>query len=109
VDHLTFVVPPHDVQEDESFTVKVALADANGDVVTRSGIVIYLALFQGDKNVTGRLDGDRFVATVDGVSTFNIKVSKKGKYRIRALTDDLPELGPHGPEPFLFSDEFQVR
>jgi len=26
-----------------------------------------------------------------------------------ALTDDLPELGPHGPEPPLFSEEFEVE
>jgi hypothetical protein len=109
VDHLTFLVQPKDVSKEQSFSVKVALVDSDGNVVDLSGIVIYVALFLGDQNVNLRLDGERFIATVDGVSTFDLKVKKKGKYRIRALTDDLPELGPHGPEPFLFSDEFEVR
>jgi hypothetical protein len=38
-----------------------------------------------------------------------VSVDKKGRYRLRALTDDLPELGPHGPEPYLFSRVFEVK
>jgi hypothetical protein len=112
VDHLAFLVPPpHEVQRNESFTVQVALVKANGDVVSLSGIVIYLGLFRHGQDVpdNSHLEGERFVATVDGVSTFSLRIDKKEKYRLRALTDDLPELGPHGPEPFLFSDEFEVK
>ena len=29
--------------------------------------------------------------------------------RFRVLSDQLPELGPHGPEPFLFSVPFEVK
>ncbi len=112
VDHLVFLVqPPQEVRKNESFSVQVALVDVNGDVVPLSGIVIYLGLFREGQDVPNNdpLVGERFVATVDGVSTYNLQVDKKGKYRLRALTDDLPELGPHGPEPFLFSDLFEVK
>lgn len=112
VDHLVFLEqPPQDVRKDESFSVQVALVDSDGDVVPLSGIVIYLGLFREGQDVPNNdpLVGERFVATVDGVSTYNLQVDKKGKYRLRALTDDLPELGPHGPEPFLFSDLFEVK
>jgi hypothetical protein len=109
VDHLIFLVQPQDVRKNESFSVKVALVDANEDVVPLDGIVIYVALFDDDENVTSHLEGERFVATEGGVSTFELQVDKKGKYRLRALTDDLPELGPHGPEPFLFSRLFEVK
>jgi hypothetical protein len=112
VDHLVYLVqPPEEVQKNESFSVQVALVDAGGDVVPLSGIVIYLGLFQDGKDepTNEHLQGERFVGTVDGVSTFNLQIDKKEKYRLRALTDDLPELGPHGPEPFLFSDLFEVK
>jgi hypothetical protein len=36
-------------------------------------------------------------------------VNRSGTYRFRALSDELPFLGPHGPEPYLFSETFQVR
>jgi len=112
VDHLVFVQqPPQEVRRNESFSVRVALVDSNGDVVPLSGIVIYLGLFREGQDVPNNdpLVGERFVATVDGVSSYNLEVDKKEKYRLRALTDDLPELGPHGPEPFLFSDLFEVK
>ena len=111
VDHLVYLVQPRDVKRNESFSVQVALVDSNSDVVPLSGIVIYLGLFQDGKDEPNndRLKGERFVGSVDGVSTFTLQIDRKGKYRLRALTDDLPELGPHGPEPFLFSDLFEVR
>lgn len=112
VDHLVFLEqPPREVRRNESFSVRVALVDSNGDVVPLPGIVIYLGLFREGQDMpdNDRLVGERFVATVDGVSTYNLRVDQKGKYRLRALTDDLPELGPHGPEPFLFSDQFEVK
>lgn len=111
VHHLVYLVQPRDVNRNQSFSVQAALVDANGDVVPLSGIVIYLGLFQDGKDQPNneRLQGERLVSSVDGVSTFNLQIDKKGKYRLRALTDDLPELGPHGPEPFLFSDLFEVK
>jgi hypothetical protein len=46
---------------------------------------------------------------VDGLATFELSITENGKYRLRALTDDLPELGPHGPEPWLYSYVFEVK
>ena len=43
------------------------------------------------------------------IATFEMSITRKGKYRLRALTDDLPELGPHGPEPWLYSYVFEVK
>jgi hypothetical protein len=110
VDRLVFLVPPRDVAENETFTVQVALVDADGDVVPLSGVFIYLALFEkGDDSPSNDdLRGERFENTQDGVAVFDLAVERDGRYRLRALTDDLPELGPHGPEPYLFSEEFEV-
>ena len=111
IDRLDYLVaPPSDVDEDETFEVRVALVDADGDVVPRSGVEIYLALFRdGDEHPTNALfEGDRFAGTDAGVAVFVVSVRGEGRYRLRALTDDLPELGPHGPEPYLFSDPFEV-
>ena len=110
VDRLVFQVPPRDVEEDQTFSVEVALVDAAGNVVPLSGIVIYIGLFpQGKDSPANRhLRGGRFESTENGVAAFEVAVEKKGRYRLRALTDDLPELGPHGPEPYLFSDVFEV-
>jgi hypothetical protein len=111
VDHFVFTIQPHDVRRDDRFTVEVAMVDVAGNVVPLSGIVIYLGLFDQaiDITVNKRLEGNRFVATRDGVATFDgLAVTKKGTYRFRALSDQLPELGPHGPEPFLFSVPFDV-
>jgi hypothetical protein len=57
-----------------------------------------------------RLLGNRFRATEDGVAVFDdLGVTKEGRYRLRVLSDQLPELGPHGPEPYLFSLPFDVE
>jgi adhesin/invasin len=112
VDHLAFLVePPAEVQENQPFTLQVALVDAGGNVVPMSGVFIYLGLFREgeDHPSNDDLAGDRFANTVNGVAVLNPSIQKKGKYRIRALTDDLPELGPHGPEPYLFSRLFEVK
>jgi hypothetical protein len=111
VDRLIFQVQPHDVRKKETFTVKVALVDVNGDVVPLSGIFIYLDLFEDGKDVPNNrlLRGEHFENTEDGVSSFDVHVDEKGSYRLEARTDDLPELGPHGPEPYLFSDLFRVN
>lgn len=110
-DHFVFSVQPHDVNEDELFSVEVTVLDASGAVVPVSGMLIYLGLFEEGKDVPTnvRLVGERFQDTVDGVAVFsNLAVSRKGKYQLRALTDD-PPLGPHGPSPYLFSDVFEVH
>ena len=111
VDRLVFQVEPGDADVRERFRVEVALVDEDGDVVPLSGIVIYLALFRGDNDVPSNslLIGDRFGETENGVAVFDdIGVTRAGTYRLRALTDDLPEHGPQGPEPHLFSRQFVV-
>jgi hypothetical protein len=105
------VAPPASVRRGESFRVEVALVDADGDVVPLDGIFIYLGLFkEGDDSPSNdELGGERFENTADGVAVFDIAVEEEGRWRLRALTDDLPELGPHGPEPYLFSPVFEVE
>jgi hypothetical protein len=112
VDHLEFrVEPPATIERNESFHVEVRLVDANGALVPLSEIFIYLGLFPegSDTPSNDDLNGERFENTVDGIAKFDLRVEKKGRYRLRALTDDLPELGPNGPEPFLFSRVFEVN
>jgi hypothetical protein len=112
VDHLIFLVePPAVAGENQTFTVQVAVVDAGGSVVPLSGIFIYLGLFRegADHPSNDDLGGDRFANTENGIAVLNVSVQKKGRYQLRALTDDLPELGPHGPEPYLFSRVFEVR
>src|SRR5919107_1742774 len=102
VDRLVYrFPPPRQAKKDQPFAVKVALVDKNGEVVPLDGILIYLGLFpEGSANPRNQLlNGNRFVSTVDGLATFTLSITEKGEYRLRALTDDLPELGPHGPEP----------
>jgi hypothetical protein len=112
VDHFVFRLQPHDVRKNERFRVEVALADADGNVVPLSGILLYLGLFPiGSESPTNtRLLGNRFRETEDGVAVFDdLAVDKKGHYWFRVLSDQLPELGPHGPEPYLFSLPFEVK
>ena len=103
--------PPEHPKLNQPFAVKVALVDADGEVVPLDGILIYLGLFpEGSASPNNQLiDGSRFESTVDGLATFEMSITRKGKYRLRALTDDLPELGPHGPEPWLYSYVFEVK
>jgi hypothetical protein len=107
VDHFVFEVQPHDVQKNESFSVQVALVDAAGNVVPLQGVVIYLGLFREGRSEPSntRLDGERFRATVDGVAVFSdLRVNHDGHgYRLRALSDALPTIGP------TFSNPFDVR
>lgn len=112
VDHLVFSVqPPVQVGENQTFHAEVALVDAGGAVVPLSGVFIYLGLFREghDDPSNDDLGGERFENTTDGVAAFDLTVQKKGRFSLRALTDDLPELGPHGPEPYLFSRVFEVK
>jgi hypothetical protein len=110
VDRLVFLVPPGDVSENETFHVEVALVDAAGDPVPLSGIPIYVALIREghDTPSNGFLRGGRFQSTEDGVAAYDLAVLREGRYRLRALTDDLPDFGPGGPEPYLFSGVFEV-
>jgi hypothetical protein len=89
----------------------VALVDEDGDIVPLSGIFIYLDLFRegNDHPSNNELWGEKFENTEDGVAVFDIRVQDEGRWRLRALSDDLPTLGPHGPEPWLFSDFFRVE
>ena len=112
VDRLVYRFPPAQfIRQDESFPIKVALVDSSGDVVPLDDILIYLELFpEGSENPTSQaIVGSRFESTVDGIATFQIAITRTGDIRLRALTDDLPELGPHGPEPWLYSYLFEVR
>jgi hypothetical protein len=90
--------------------VEVALVDAAGDPVPLSGILIYVALIREghDTPSNGFLRGGRFQSTEDGVAAYDLAVLREGRYRLRALTDDLPDFGPGGPEPYLFSGVFEV-
>jgi hypothetical protein len=118
--HFIFLQPPRDVEENEEFTVRVAIVDAGGDIVPLSGIETYIGLFrvgQEDPSNT-RLLGDRFRDTQNGVAEFRFRITngnfgtvtgESEHYRLRALSDELPQLGPHGPEPFLYSDVFEVE
>ena len=112
VDHFVFRLQPHDVDTGEPFGVEVAMVDAVGNVVDLSGILIYIGLFRegSDMPVNERMSGNRFQDTEHGVAVFDdLAITVPGRYRIRALSDQLPQLGPHGPEPFLFSLEFEVE
>lgn len=106
VDRFFFRVQPHDVDEDEPFSVEVALVDAAGNVVPLSGIVIYIGLFpEGSSSpANNRLLGQRFRQTGNGVAVFSdLRVTHGNtSYRFRALSDDLPALGP------VFSQLFTV-
>jgi hypothetical protein len=111
VHRLIFLVPPQDARVKETISFQVALVDANDNVVPLSGVFIYLDLFPEGSNVPDNqlLRGEHFENTGAGIAEFGVRIEKKGSYRLRALTDDLPELGPHGPQPYLFSELFQVR
>jgi hypothetical protein len=109
-DHFVFLVPPRDVDEEEPFPVEVALVDAAGNVVPLSGIEVYVGLFrEGNDSPSNRLlVGDQVEDTENGVVVFSLQITEEGRYRLRVLSDDLPALGPHGPEPWLFSNPFEV-
>jgi hypothetical protein len=111
VDRLIYVTPPRDAAVNETFRVEVALVDADGDVVPLSGIFIYLGLFKEGQDTPSNnlVSGEHFENTQDGIAAFDLSIDRAGRYRLRALTDDLPELGPHGPEPFLYSAVFEIE
>jgi hypothetical protein len=106
VDHFVFQIqPPRRLEKDKEFTMQVALADAAGNVVPLNGVVIYVDLFrQGREHPSNtRVLGDRFRETQNGAAVFDLRVTEdENAYRFRALSDDLPQLGP------VFSREFDV-
>jgi hypothetical protein len=113
VNRFVFVQQPEGTRVKEKQEMKVAMVDAAGNIIPLSGIEIYLGLFRRGRDDefaanNSLLIGDRFAETKNGVATFHLGVSEVGTYKFRALSDDLPGAGPHGPEPFLFSDPFNV-
>jgi hypothetical protein len=111
VHRLMFLVQPRDARAKETISFQVALVDANDNVVPLSGVFIYLALYPEGSSVPNNqlLRGEHFENTDAGVAEFGVRIEEKGNYRLSALTDDLPELGPHGPQPYLFSELFRVH
>jgi hypothetical protein len=99
-----FTVQPRDVDEDEPFTVEVALVDAGGNVVPLSGVLLYVALFREgkDKPSNGDLNGERFRETVNGVAMFTgLRVTKNDDgYRFRARSDAFLAVEPEFSDPF---------
>lgn len=109
---LTFLEqPPPNLEENQTFNARVALLDASGNLVAISGVVVYVGLFpEGDEFPSNDLlEGERFVSTVGGVAEFQLRVTEEDRYRLRALTDDLPRFGRGGPQPYLFSQVFDVN
>lgn len=102
-----FRIQPREVTEDERFTVEVALVDEAGNLVPVSGVLMYLGLFRqgNDTPSNGDLEGGRFQTTESGVAVFDdLRVTREDEgYRFRALSDDLPAVGP------AFSDPFDVN
>jgi hypothetical protein len=113
VDHFVFLREPDGIRANESQDIRVAMVDAMGNVVQISGIELYLGLFHREDDDSyavrnQRLRGDRFADTKNGIATFHLAVTEPGTYKFRVLSDELPELGPHGPEPYVFSSTFNV-
>jgi hypothetical protein len=106
VDHFVFQIQPQeDLDKDQALSMQVALADAAGNVVPLNGVVIYVELFrEGEDHPSNtRVVGDRFRETQNGAAVFDLRVTKDDDdYRFRALSDDLPQLGP------VFSRAFDV-
>lgn len=107
VDHFVFQIqPPQHRNRDEAIPMQVALADAAGNVVPLNGVVIYVELFREgqDHPSNTRVRGDRFRETQNGAAVFDLRVTENDYgYRFRALSDDLPQLGP------AFSRAFDVN
>lgn len=104
VDRFVFRVQPPDVDQDDPFTVEVALVDQGGNVVPLSGILIYLGLFREGEEAPSNthVEGERFRETENGVAVFSgLRVTREDEaYQFRALSDDLPAIGPAFSDPF---------
>jgi adhesin/invasin len=111
VDRLVFLVQPHDAKKKDIISFRVALVDVNGNVVPLSEVFIYVDLFPEGSDVPNNplLKGEHFENTEAGIADFDVFIEKEGSYRLEAQTDDLPELGPYGPEPYPLSKLFRVE
>ncbi len=96
-DHLEFLVQPSDVEEDEEISpaVEVAIVDAQGSVVTVSGVEIEIELLEGDGESSDELKGGSKRRTEDGIAVFaDLRVDSSNEdYRLRASAPAMPELG----------------
>lgn len=96
-DHLRFLEQPSDTKEKEKISpaVEVAIVDAQGNVVTVSGVEIEIELLEGDGETSDELKGDRTRSTEDGIAVFpDLQVhSSNEDYRLRASAPGMPELG----------------
>jgi adhesin/invasin len=103
---LVFLVQPGDVDDEEEFDppVRVGVLDGAGVLLPVSGIEIRLDLLRSNgREDNNQLEGDRTVATVDGVAVFpGLSVDRDDDYRLRASAPSLPEVEP------VVSDLFEV-
>jgi adhesin/invasin len=86
---LEFAEQPRNAEEGEVMqTVRVRIVDADGDVVTSASHTVKLEIIR--LRGSGNLSGDRDRPAVNGVASFDdLKVSKKGEYRLRATASGL--------------------
>jgi hypothetical protein len=107
-DHLEFLVQPSDTKEKKEIspTVEVAIVDAQGGVVTVSGVEIEIELLETDGETSDELKGDRTRSTEDGIAVFrDLKVDSSNEdYRLRASVPGMPELGSVESAPFNVED-----
>ena len=96
-DHLEFRVQPSDAEEKKEISpaVEVVIVDAQGRVVTVSGVEIEIELLEGDGETSDELDGDNTRSTEDGIAVFsNLRVGSSNEdFRLRASAPEMPELG----------------
>jgi hypothetical protein len=86
--------------------VEVAIVDAQGSVVTVSGVEIEIELLETDGETSDELKGDRTRSTEDGIAVFrDLKVDSSNEdYRLRASAPGRPELGSVESSPFDVED-----
>jgi hypothetical protein len=107
-DHLEFLVQPSDTKEKKEISpaVEVAIVDAQGSMVTVSGVEIEIELLETDGETSDELKGDRTRSTEDGIAVFrDLKVDSSNEdYRLRASVPEMPELGSVESAPFNVED-----
>ncbi len=103
-DHLVFRVAPSDTEEDAAISppVEVAIVDAQGSVVSISGVEIEIELIREDGRDSGELEGDVTQTTEDGIAVFpDLEVDKEDEdFRLRASAPGMPQLGTVESPPF---------
>jgi hypothetical protein len=107
-DHLEFLVQPSDTKENKEISpaVEVAIVDAQGNVVTVSGLEIEIELLETDGETSDELKGDRKRKTEDGIAVFgDLKVDSSNEdYRLRASAPGMQELESVESAPFNVED-----